>query len=282
MKLLRLSLILASTLAHGLGCSDDAPRADRGLGKDAALHDLGATTRNDRGAAGARDAAVRADTRVSVDARAGSAPAVGDACSGDTTCPTSCLTAQAYGFPGGYCSAQCCGNAAACGQGSHCGAAVQNFAFCLRDCASAADCRQAASYVRFDSDNDGKKECMPQGSGSGVVGASCATTADCAGGQHALCATATNGGFVGGYCSIALCQASPQETCPTGSHCVDHSVAGRRAACGKSCVSNPDCRASGYACYDADRDGKKECAAAAARHRLTRARACIPGLAPTV
>ena len=245
------------------GCSDEGTRSDRGVATDARKIDRGSGTRGDGGTSGSRDSRVPRDAAKPSDARVSSGPLTGDPCTGAPDCPNGCLSAAAYGFPGGYCAAQCFGNAALCGKESHCGVAVQNFAFCLRNCTSHADCRQAAGYECFDSDGDTAKECMPVGSGSGAVGAPCVTTADCAGGQRATCGTPTNGGFTAGYCSIALCKASPQDTCPTGSHCVDHSVPGRRPACGKDCSSNPDCRAEGYACYDADRDGKKECAAAA-------------------
>lgn len=258
------ALLLISTVALLLpGCSDEATRSDRGVGSDARTRDGAGGTRKDGGTSNPRDARVVRDVGAQSDAYSSAGPLTGNACENETACPGGCLSAQAYGFPGGYCAAQCYGNPLLCGKESHCGVAVQNFAFCLRNCTGDTDCRQAAGYACFDSDGDAVKECMPVGTGSGAVGAPCATTADCAGGQRAICGTATNGGFTAGYCSIALCTAAPQDTCPTGSHCVDHSVPGRRPGCGKDCSSNSDCRTDGYACYDADHDGKKECAAAA-------------------
>lgn len=182
---------------------------------------------------------------------------VGDACMDNDDCDFLCATADGFGNPGGSCTVACGGNPNACPTGSHCGVEVLGIAFCNKDCTDDSDCRMAEGYRCVDQDGDNVTECAPTGIGAGAVGDPCMTTADCAGGDLAVCLKELTNGASGGYCAISLCgMANP---CPMGSHCAFEDEV---PTCVKDCTPmGNDCRATGYACYNGDSDagGTNEC-----------------------
>ena len=174
------------------------------------------------------------------------APVTGEtgiACGADTDCDAAetCVT-DADGFTGGYCSRQC-GSDAECPMGSHCG----DNGFCMDECAVDADCR--TGYLCFDSDANGSNECWPAATGTGVVGDTCASITDCAGGADGFCIDESQG-FTDGYCSV---QCTDDAACGAGNHCSQ-----QFGVCLDGCAADTDCRA-GFVCGDGDGDAINEC-----------------------
>jgi hypothetical protein len=154
-------------------------------------------------------------------------------CFDDSECTTEgagqafCLTEDAAGWPGGYCSATCssdtdCGVDGICQDGA-----------CVLSCASNADCRAGYTCQNFFA--SGPQVCAP--ATGGKPGATCAADSDCVAGiGGAQCAL----DLPGGYC-VSGCQTDAG--CPAGSVC-------EQGVCLDSCTVNADCRA-GYECYNA-------------------------------
>lgn len=168
---------------------------------------------------------------------------VADCSGGD---PAYCLV-ENRGWQDGYCTRECTSDAD-CGSSAHCAAGIDDRA-CLADCEDDSDCR-SAGYLCYDVDGDGQKECAPAATGSQPTGEECVHTFECTGGVDGICID--DGDFFGGYCS-AFCTSDAD--CASG-HCTelrDFSV------CTASCRTDADCRAPGYACFDLDEDGRKEC-----------------------
>jgi hypothetical protein len=181
---------------------------------------------------------------------------IGEACTEDSQCTSRmCATAEGFGLPGGYCSADCTSNPAVCGLQGHCAAPRFGLRFCNRSCNGPGDCRVADGYACFDADGDSLLECAAVANGTGAIGDPCTTTADCAGGQSGVCAAEESSATPGGYCTMVLCSDNPG-MCPGGSHCA---LDAQEGFCLKDCTTDGDCRSVGYACYDADADGADEC-----------------------
>lgn len=138
--------------------------------------------------------------------------------------------------PGGYCTQNCVSDLD-CSAGGHCGRLGE----CLADCTSPADCRPG--YRCLDGDGDFLRECRATGTGTGTVGAPCASVTDCQGGLSAVC---LSGAAIGpsyplGYCS-AYC---PTGSCPAGSSC---QALGLASYCMADCGADADCRQPDYQC----------------------------------
>lgn len=164
----------------------------------------------------------------------------GTSCTSDGQCGSDgfCIT-ESEGFLDGYCSRVCSSNSE-CGSGAHC---LSSSNACFDTCTSNSQCR--TGYVCYDNDSDGRRECLPGGTGTGRVGDACTDQSDCAGGQWGTCLDSARGA-PGGYCLLAC--GSGQATCPSGSECVFLQTAdGDFEICLDSCFSGSDCR-SGYQC----------------------------------
>lgn len=141
--------------------------------------------------------------------------------------------------PDGYCT-QSCASDLDCSGGGHCGRLGE----CLADCTTSADCRPG--YGCLDGDGDFLRECRATGTGTGTVGAPCATVTDCGGGLNALCLSgaAIGPSFPMGYCSL-FCQPG---ACPAGSSCQG---LGFTSYCLADCGADADCRQPDYQCLAA-------------------------------
>ncbi|MBK6688457.1 MAG: hypothetical protein IPG45_28545 [Deltaproteobacteria bacterium] len=159
----------------------------------------------------------------------------GSACSDGGDCLGQSCQPKAYA-PDGYCT-QNCASDLDCTAGGHCGV----YGECQADCTNATDCRPG--YGCLDGDGDFLLECRATGTGTGTVGASCATVTDCQGGLGAVCRQGFGLGptFVGGYCS----EYCGPGACPTGSSCVGLSLA---QYCLADCAVDADCRQPDYRC----------------------------------
>lgn len=192
--------------------------------------------------------------------RAATGPgAIGATCTSGSDCAGGfdgfCISEAGNGWDEGYCTLNCATDND-CGAGAHCGFIGQSGqGVCVLDCADSMACRGngTAGYLCSDADEDGSNECAPGATGTGAVGASCGSAADCAGGVDGLCVTDAQG-FTGGYCSI---QCASDAECGTGSHCAEFGL------CVNTCVADTDCRGNdGYFCqnYDSDVSNTLECA----------------------
>lgn len=181
-----------------------------------------------------------------------STPQIGIACSQDFQCgPNAYCLASDYGFPGGYCSADC---STSCPDGNLCVDGGRTN-FCVDSCSSIADCRQGYDCLDM---GDGTKACYPSCTVSGCeVGATCdAATGECVhdgpvqgGGactQDVECADngwcmSASWGFPGGFCAV---RCGAQTDCAEGQTCASM---GRWSMCADTCQRVSDCR-SGYTC----------------------------------
>jgi hypothetical protein len=137
-----------------------------------------------------------------------------------------------------YCSALC-NDETACPAGSHCvdlrarlkdpGHAPKLWGKCLADCSDDSACRPDG-YACYDFDVDGGLECYVSGTGSGELGASCKTAADCAGGN-----------FV--ECWLGRCRRTCDNgACPEAMVCHEEmAVYGSQPFCHPVCESDSDC-----------------------------------------
>ena len=162
------------------------------------------------------------------------------------------------GWHEGYCSEDCQVDGD-CPSGAHCGLfGGGSDGICLLNCTSDTMCR-ADGYICYNGDEDtgGSNECFAAGTGAGLPGAACNGIWDCAGGPDGRCLGET-GDALGGYCYQVDCAVDAD--CPSASHC---SVFGTGATavniCTPDCTTSAGCRASGYACWDANDDGRTEC-----------------------
>ena len=186
--------------------------------------------------------------------------AVGDPCrfGGDCAPGSTCLTESSAGLREGYCSAGPCTSDAQCPTGSHCGLIDPSTGqgACLADCTADTDCR-SEGYACYDADGDAKNECWVAGTGTGSPGDPCTGYWECAGGPSAQCESESSGAFRQGYCYTVGCTSDAD--CASGSHCGYIDANTNEGVCIADCTTNADCRADGYACYDADGDMKTEC-----------------------
>ncbi len=179
----------------------------------------------------------------------GGPTATGSACTAQTSCAGAiapfCVSNP--NFKDGYCSSQCQFDND-CPSGSHCDQKnTSGTGSCLKNCASNTDCRPG--YLCYDGDGDGmgSKECLPAGTGSGTVGATCGGVYDCAGGTNGICHLASDG-WPGGYCSETCTAILGIGFCPTGSTCHGGGLLGTdEGSCQKDCTTSAQCR-SGYTC----------------------------------
>ncbi|MBX3271781.1 MAG: hypothetical protein KF729_16050 [Sandaracinaceae bacterium] len=186
------------------------------------------------------------------------AGAPGAACAGVWDCAGgeagSCFTTD---IEGGYCLRECDVDAD-CGSGAHCSL----FGLCLASCTTDGDCR-ATGYACQDLDEDSRLECFRAGTGTTAIGAPCESTAECTGGDRALCVRNRN--FADGFCLQTGCTSDGSVACPSGSHCSifldpDTGLPEPTGLCLPDCTTASDCRMDGYRCYDsADTDGVTEC-----------------------
>jgi hypothetical protein len=87
------------------------------------------------------------------------------------------------------------------------------------------------------------------------IGSPCLTDEDCGVAETLMgCLDQAEDGFLGGYCSMSTFGA-----CPPGSH-VGQYGGPLAFNCAKDCATDADCRDRGYACFDSDFDGSRECA----------------------
>jgi hypothetical protein len=88
---------------------------------------------------------------------------------------------------------------------------------------------------------------------TGFAGRACLDNADCGGGLVCL----SESGISGGYCTLK-CIADSH--CGEGAHCVGAAQSpNNEGLCMPLCTADADCRGTGFACYDSDADGRKEC-----------------------
>lgn len=175
----------------------------------------------------------------------------GDPCQTNADCSSgTCLTQAGSGWAGGYCTKTCTSDTD-CSAGSRCVASSSGPSMCLRTCSSSGDCR-GAGYACVNPDGGTTSVCDAYGGGTGGIGDPCQSTADCAGGTSAQCATGTSG-FPGGYCTVS-CESGGK--CPTASTCLPLGANGP-SVCQKNCSADSDCR-TGYGCQDAG-SGVKTC-----------------------
>ena len=175
--------------------------------------------------------------------------AIGAPCtSADECIDGTCLTNGLV--PGGYCAREGCD---ACPAGSSCLKFPTGTSYCLKACASHAECAAA-----------GVTECTTDGvcwlgtpmSLESPVGGPCNDDSDCVD-EGATCypETLESGswtGFVQGYCLINDCTKS---SCPKGSTCQQIYQSGG-TACVAACDTGDDCRNDGgYGCLPFDTDG---------------------------
>lgn len=164
---------------------------------------------------------------------------VGDPCSADEDCGLSvdvaCSTEE-EGFPGGYCMVQG-GLIANCPTGSdlHPDFLHGNpfLSQCWQECVSDAECR-VPDYACYDLFYRNQRFCAPVGGGSTAFDGPCRSTADCSGGQYALC--------LNDRCSRVCDLADSATTCPEGSVC-----SGADYLCRVSCDTDEDCD-GGFVC----------------------------------
>lgn len=169
---------------------------------------------------------------------------------------------ESSGWREGYCSRTCVVDSD-CGSGRHCGfiPAGGGDGACVDNCASDADCRMDG-YTCHNADEDagGVDECAPAATGMGDIGDPCVGAWDCAGGVDGRCLTEATGSL-GGFCYEVECVTDTD--CPANSHCGNFGDAMDPVnICTPDCTTDADCRASGYACWDANEDGRDECWAA--------------------
>ncbi|MEZ4459718.1 MAG: hypothetical protein R3E66_08290 [bacterium] len=178
---------------------------------------------------------------------------IGEPCANVATCASGqdaiCIN-ETQGWKDGYCTEAC---SLSCGNFSlyHCAFydTASAKGLCVQNCSVDADCR-ADGYGCDDRDNDGVKECVPSGTGTGTIGSACAGRWECAGGVEGLCLP-----WPGGYC-ITSC--TNDAVCGAGAHCGFVDSSNGIGSCASNCAADTECRV-GYACYDADNDGIKEC-----------------------
>ena len=153
-----------------------------------------------------------------------------------------CLTQSYSSWPGGMCRSSCITDSQ-CPAGTHCD---NNEGGCIPDCTTSDDCREG--YGCTDVWQSGRRACWPFGSGDKLTGDACESSAECRGGQYAICFRWLR--FEDGYCSTR-CSSSAQ--CGPGAYCdlSDYT-------CVKRCATSADCR-EGYECRDGEGDGQTEC-----------------------
>ena len=167
-----------------------------------------------------------------------------------------CLTQEQTGWPGGVCSLGCM-TQGDCPQASRCvGLAEMKQRVCLPGCLADADCERPGHACL----GGARHVCVPRADwpfGS-PVGTRCMSSHDCTGDALGFCLTEAGHGFKTGYCSHRCDDGQP---CPPHSHCLLDAPTGRQL-CVKQCEFRSRCGApveSGVDCYDADRDGVREC-----------------------
>jgi hypothetical protein len=116
-------------------------------------------------------------------------------------------------------------------------------------------------YECVDGDGNGPTECLPSGTGPGVIGATCQNIADCSGGLAAGCiAEESDGDWSGGYCIMDCLSDS---ACPSGSTCIGEDLAtGVQGTCFADCTNDTDCRDANYFCETETATGDQVCIAA--------------------
>lgn len=202
--------------------------------------------------------------------KSGGEPArLGGACTtgGDCAAGLGCET-DAFGFPGGLCSADC---GSGCPAGSTCAdlrSTSARASLCAVTCAGDAACR--SGYVCCSTLG---KVCLPPGlcppdglAASATLGGGCTAGADCSGDERCL----QGPSFPGGLCSRS-CAPGAAATCPAGARCLESAVG---SVCLKGCAGAADCR-SGWSCSVPAEGGGKVCQPAAPA-----ARTCTPPGSP--
>jgi len=183
---------------------------------------------------------------------------VGAECQRDFQCGVAgaCFP-EAYGYPGGYCTAGCtesCPGDGVC-EPFHRGG------ICVDGCASAADCR--AGYDCLHTADNGPFACTPsckllgcapgetceEGTGACMhdgpspAGGACLTSVECA--DNGRCLSESETGVPGGFCSV---RCDSDADCGNGLLCES---AGWYSMCASVCERVSDCR-EGYSCWPSD------------------------------
>ncbi|MCG8555374.1 MAG: hypothetical protein MJD61_08820 [Proteobacteria bacterium] len=162
-----------------------------------------------------------------------------------------CLPEAVTGWPGGLCSRDCT-QPGDCPPGSVC---TEYPGFAKKRCLVHCDLCERPGYGCTS-----PGVCAPLGGDrGGLVGDPCTLVTDCArkNQKQTVCLRPPEANFKNGYCSQICSDALDPLDCPGGSRCQS-----RRGStpglCARYCQSRSDC-APGYDCWDADRDGHKEC-----------------------
>lgn len=251
--------LLALSLVFLIACDDSKPSATLDAvntpggadvqapgGSDTATADTGASgditatdTGNPSSDTQVNDTTGPSDTLTDT---GGATSVVGAACTSDAQCGENgtCIT----DLPGGYCAIAGCSDAAPCPDGASCWGFGESGNFCIKDCTSGNECRQAEGYIC-----DQDSTCWPASSGgASPVGGPCNADGDCRD-AGAFCYPAVYEGeptgFFQGYCMIPDCTAN---SCPDGSRC-EAIFSGGGTACVASCGAGGAC-GEGYGCFE--------------------------------
>ncbi len=174
---------------------------------------------------------------------------IGSPCTAQTSCAGAIapFCVSNANFKDGYCSSQCQFDND-CPSGSHCAQKnTSGTGSCLKNCIDNNDCRTGYLCFNQDGDSNGSKECVPGGTGTGIIGDACNGVYQCGGGTVANCYPPSND-WPGGYCSETCTSVLGIGFCPTGSSCHGGGILGSgEGGCLKNCTNSNQCR-PGYTC----------------------------------
>jgi hypothetical protein len=185
----------------------------------------------------------------------------GKGCKRDSDCKTGrcrrslqiAAGTDALDAPGGYCTLEC-ETDSQCGRGGQCSvAAAAETGQCLGDCSADGDCREGYACVGASGGLGGQGfkvagSCQPRSPirrlASGVVGRTCVSDADCAGGR---CAASSPLGpaYPGNYCTARCFE---DEDCGVGGACLVFEGSSEPGHCFESCGADADCTREQYRC----------------------------------
>ena len=111
----------------------------------------------------------------------------------------------------GYCRLDCATDSD-CPGDSSCFAFPGEPAFCIDDCQSDGECRDG--YLCIDANRNGQANCLPSGTGTGLVGDPCVGIFECSYERLAVCLY----DWPAGHCT-RVCGPFSAEPCPNGTYC---------------------------------------------------------------